>query len=102
VLAAAGQGQRELSLVVPVARPGEVSGRVIEQGTGRSVAGADIALEGTDLKGRTDERGGFRVREVPPGDYVLVLRHVRYGEIRRAVTIESGRSVAVRIQLTRR
>ena len=88
-------------LEVAVSRPGELVGRVRALETGGPLRGADVVLEGTDRTARTNERGWFQIPDLPPGDYVVVVRAQGYADGRKTVTIRSGRTAEVRLALER-
>ncbi len=54
-------------------KAGAISGSVTVELTGQPIAGATVLLEGTAGSVTTDERGRFRLPEVPPGVYCLVV-----------------------------
>jgi len=46
-----------------------------------------------------DERGRFRIDDIPPGDYVVVGWHERARPVRRKVRIERGETTAIRFTI---
>jgi hypothetical protein len=50
----------------------------IETGTGRGIAGAVVRLEGTNFVTTTDENGEFLIRDVPVGNYSVVVEKKGY------------------------
>jgi hypothetical protein len=57
-------------------------------------------LEGTGLGSVTTSVGLFELSEVPPGDWVLRVQHIAYGELRERLTVESDTEVALRVVLS--
>lgn len=47
----------------------------------------------------TDEHGAFTLEGVPPGDYVLVATHPRWGSVRQPVTVAAGQTVTASLQM---
>jgi hypothetical protein len=47
----------------------------------------------------TDENGGFRIEDVPPGEYVLVARQEYIGEVEQAVQAGAGKTVELALEL---
>ena len=51
-----------------------VNGVVRDSVSGNAIGGAVVALKGTSLQGRSDERGRFAITGVLPGEYTLEAR----------------------------
>ncbi len=66
---------------------GSVSGRVTDAKTGQGVPSARVTLNGTGLGGLTNDSGGFRITNVPPGTYTLTVRRVGYAQGLGSVTV---------------
>ncbi|MBQ4819964.1 TonB-dependent receptor [Aquimarina sp. MMG016] len=56
---------------------GEISGNVTDQ-TGLPVLGASVFLEGTEKGAQTDFDGNYRIEEVVPGSYNLIVSYVGF------------------------
>jgi hypothetical protein len=89
-----------LAAACPVWGQSLISGRVLDAETGAAVADAMILLEGTGLGSVTTSVGLFELSEVPPGDWVLRVQHIAYGELRERLTVESDTEVALRVVLS--
>jgi hypothetical protein len=98
-------------------RTGAVTGRVVDE-TGSPVAGVPLqlirryggTLRASNVRGRTDDRGQFRMFNLEPGDYFLIAtpsRYTHYPEVVRrsgyadtyypnVPTIEHARPISVR------
>jgi hypothetical protein len=70
----------------------------VRDSIGRGLGGAQVMLEGTALEARTDSVGTFRLL-VPPATYSLLVRHVGYRAVRRAVTLARTDTVLALITL---
>lgn len=73
---------------------GSVRGQVVENGSGRPVAGATVTLDGTDYGGVTDSAGRFTIDDVLPGEYVASVRSAAADVL--GLRPERGKPVAVR------
>ena len=57
---------------------GRLVGRIDEANTGRSLEGAIVQVEGTPLKGVTDEAGRYVISAIPAGNYRVSVDYVGY------------------------
>lgn len=57
---------------------GHLQGQVISAEDGNPVTSAEVRLEGTDLGALTDLQGRYRIRDMPPGEHVLVIRSLGF------------------------
>jgi hypothetical protein len=55
-----------------------ISGKVVDNKTGESLAGVAISIEGTDLKVYSDLDGSFSINSIEPGKYNLILSLISY------------------------
>jgi hypothetical protein len=78
---------------------GTVVGKVTDARTGQGVAGARVSLQGTSLSALTNDSGGFRITNVPPGGYTLVARRIGYVQGARQITVTADQEVAVELRL---
>jgi len=58
-----------------------------------------VAVEAHPYYAVTDEAGGFKLEEVPPGDYGLHLWHRRLGELEQKVVVQPGAETRVDFEL---
>ncbi len=78
--------------------PGAIDGHVLSS-LGDPVPGATVTLVGTTRSTVTGADGGFTVDSLRPGQYRLHVESARFGMTSQTVTIESGKSVTVELQL---
>lgn len=78
---------------------GAVGGRVVEAEGGEPVPAAEVRLEGEDARAVTDAEGRFRLPEIPPGRYVLRVRHTGYRSVSDTLRVRQGTSLRVRALL---
>ena len=76
-------------------------GRVADATDSAGVAGANLQIVGTSLTVRTDGRGMFRLRGVPPGTHQIEVRAFRYSPDTVVATFVVGDSVRVQIYMHR-
>ncbi|MCP4727444.1 MAG: TonB-dependent receptor [bacterium] len=72
-----------------------ISGRVVENGSGMPLPGANVVLVGTPLGSATDEKGNFSISGISPGVYSLVVSYSGYkrNEIEYAIIEEENSSL---------
>jgi iron complex outermembrane receptor protein len=79
---------------------GSVAGRVTSRGDGERLVGATVFLQGTSHGSTTNARGEYRLADVPPGTYALVVSMVGYQrETRPGTVVEDGKETAVNVSL---
>jgi TonB-dependent receptor len=74
---------------------GRLVGRIDEANTGRSLEGAIVRVEGTPLKGVTDEAGRYVINAIPAGTYRVSVDYVGYVPALFDVTIAAGQTATV-------
>jgi hypothetical protein len=62
----------------PMSAKATISGKVVDNKTGESLAGVAVSVEGTDLKVYTDMDGTFTINSIDPGNYNLILSLISY------------------------
>ncbi len=67
------------AVVCPAA--GDLSGRIIDAGSGGAVEGAAIRIPELGLGTSSDPAGRFRLTTVPDGVYTIVVNHIGYEEL---------------------
>jgi hypothetical protein len=72
------------------AQTGTVTGRIIDQGSGEGLPGANAIIKGTAIGSITDLDGHFTIADVPTGSQVVVISYVGYETIEQAVEVSSG------------
>tara|TARA_R110002096_G_scaffold6206_4_gene28540 strand:+ start:7826 stop:10615 length:2790 start_codon:yes stop_codon:yes gene_type:complete len=78
-----------------------VRGKIVDQQTNGYLEGAVIALQGTSYRARSGSDGGFRMDEVPAGEYTLTVSYVGFDTFSTDVTVPASGSVDVPISLNR-
>ena len=78
---------------------GTLVGRVTDSTTGVGLGGAQVRIEGIKLSTVTSDSGNFALKNVPPGDQVLLVRLFGYRPTTRTVTVVDGERTTVRIAM---
>jgi iron complex outermembrane recepter protein len=73
---------------------GTIVGIVTDKATRAPIAGATVALEGTNWSATTNAEGRYRIAGVVPGTYTLGTRYIGYAKLERTVSVGDGREVA--------
>lgn len=71
---------------------GTVTGRVLEEGTGRALVGVEVSITGTRLQTVTDESGRYLFVNVPAGTQEVRIQLIGYGQASQSVTVASGQT----------
>lgn len=78
--------------------PGDLVGQVRDD-LNLSVAGASVAILGTQLRDRTNETGWFRLEGIDPGTHTLRIEADAYQVLEEKVTITAGLATVVHVLL---
>jgi TonB-dependent receptor len=83
-----------LALGTAAAVPGvwaqQLTGELVDSARSTVFEGAIVRLQELDISTRTDERGRFRLTNIPPGSYTLVISYVGAPEARMPVTVTAN------------
>jgi hypothetical protein len=77
----------DLELDAPRSR---VGGRVVEAGTSRGIAHAELRVEGSPVQAVSGSDGTFQLPDLPAGDYRLSTSHLGFGTRTDSVRVEYG------------
>ncbi|TYP92172.1 outer membrane receptor for ferrienterochelin and colicins [Fodinibius salinus] len=90
-----------LSITIPVVAIGQSGGTV--KGTiysnGNPVAGANVIITQLQKGSPSDNDGTFRLSNITPGNYTLLVSAVGYKRYSREITIREGKRINIDIQL---
>ncbi|MBN1543351.1 TonB-dependent receptor [candidate division KSB1 bacterium] len=70
---------------------GTITGRVTDAESGDFLPGANVMLAGTQFGAATDRYGAYRIENVPPGNYTLVISYMGYLKFQTEITVLAGR-----------
>ncbi|WP_253816463.1 carboxypeptidase regulatory-like domain-containing protein [Myxococcus xanthus] len=79
---------------------GRIEGQAILEGAS-SHAGISVSVEGASLSTTTATDGRFTLENVAPGTHIVVAKMPGYSEARQSVTVATGASASVRLDLVR-
>ncbi len=65
-----------------IAGGGEIVGKVIDKTTGEPLPFANIIIWGTSYGAAADEKGNYRISQVPSGTYTVVAKFLGYNEVK--------------------
>lgn len=82
-----------------VVNGGTVSGRVVDSSSGKGMAGAIIAVQGTKLSATSSDSGRFTLHGVPLGDRVLTVRLFGHRLVAKEVTVTEHDPAVVRVTM---
>jgi hypothetical protein len=80
-------------------RPRVVTGRVFDAGTKLTIAGAQVAVVGSELAESTGADGGFLFRQFPPGSQTLEVSSPGYPPKSLVVQVKGGETSSVDLYL---
>ncbi|MEJ2613378.1 MAG: TonB-dependent receptor [Ignavibacteriaceae bacterium] len=78
---------------------GKITGKVTDSKSGEYLPGANIMLAGTNIGASSDKDGSYRIVNVPPGNYTLVVRYMGYQPDSSGVVVKSGSTTNADINL---
>lgn len=99
---AAGRACLTVATLIGIAAPvagQSVVGTVLDRDTDRPVRGALVALDADRFQTVTDSLGQFVIPSIPPGAYMLRVRHIAYGTRADSVVIPAGDVVRLVVPL---
>lgn len=76
-----------------------IKGAVYDASNGEAVPFANVSLDGTTMGAVTDLNGFFVISKIPNGTYTLHVSFVGYGDYRKEMALEDGRTEKMNIQL---
>lgn len=80
---------------------GGLIGLVLDKESGEPIIGANVLLENTSIGAATDLEGKFKIENVTPGKYNVVISYISYSKlIIQDVEIKSGENKEIKVALT--
>lgn len=79
---------------------GSLAGLVVRDTANNPIEDAEVVATGTGKSVLTNKRGAFRLREIPAGEYEIVVRKLGYGPMTTKLTFAPNKTVTRRIVLT--
>lgn len=75
-----------------------VTGHVIDAVTGEHLPGISISLKGTSIGTTTDKTGHYFIKNIKPGDYILVMRSVGYKTQEKPIKVIAKKTLEVHFE----
>jgi hypothetical protein len=88
-----------ISIQFTFAQNGSIKGKVLDARTGEELIGVNVVIEGTKTGASTELDGFFEIKNVPPGQIVLVATYIGYQNEKTTVTVSPGRQASVTIRI---
>lgn len=88
-----------LPLAAHAQQTGSISGRVLEQGTGRPVPDAVVIIVGSGIATRTSDNGSYRLLRVAPGPIQIRATRIGFAAQTRSITLGSGATETLNFDL---
>ena len=82
--------------------PTQLFGRLLDAASGVPVTEAVVWLRGTSFRALTDNNGRFQMKDVPPGDYMLISDHLAYGTKMDTLAVPSGQTLSLEMMIDTR
>jgi hypothetical protein len=79
---------------------GQARGIVRDQASGKAIEAAEVSLPALSRTTLTGANGRFRIRNIPPGNYLMRTEHLGYGFRTDSVSVPPGHLVTVEIELS--
>ncbi len=81
-------------------KEGSVQGRITDLKTASPLPGVNIVVAGTDYGAMSDERGYYRISQMPPGSYVFRFSMIGYADISKInVEVHPGNETNLNVEL---
>lgn len=61
---------------------GTITGRIIDSVTGEEIIGANVIIEGTNIGAATDINGNYKITNVSPGIYAVLISYISYSTVK--------------------
>ena len=78
---------------------GNISGTVVDKVSGEKIPFAGVRLEGTSLGASTDNDGKFIIRQIPAGEYKLLITYIGYEEQTISVSVVADKTIELNAEL---
>jgi TonB-dependent receptor len=74
-------------------------GVVNDKASGDPLPGANVFLDGTSFGAASSLDGEYVIRQVPPGDYNMIVKYIGYKEKKIAINVKSGSTLKLDVNL---
>ncbi|OFY19191.1 MAG: hypothetical protein A2W98_01780 [Bacteroidetes bacterium GWF2_33_38] len=76
-----------------------VSGVVIDKITGEALVGVAVELAGTNMVAYTDFEGNFEIKGVSPGNHIMNISYISYGDENMPIEIKCNKTNKIKIEI---
>ncbi len=77
----------------------KISGRVTDAGSGETLIGANIFIEGSGLGAVTDLNGKYVIFNVPAGIHKIIVTYIGYEKVKREIQVQDDRDLELNIRM---
>jgi len=91
----------DLVLDRQIAAGATFTGIVLADSTRQSIANAEVSLPELSMGGLTNDKGEFRITDVPAGTHQLIVRRIGYGQLDTRISFAANQTVARTVVLSR-
>lgn len=79
-----------------------ISGKVIDLNSGETLAGVEVAIEGSSKKVHTDLDGNFKIENLQPGEYNVIASYISYNKslVEKLEVGKSTQTLNIKLQST--
>jgi len=82
------------------AQTGTISGKIADAKTGEEIIGANVSIQGTQVGAATDLEGNFKISNVKPGTYSLLVTFITYKtHTIPDVVVEAGKITTINVSM---
>jgi outer membrane receptor protein involved in Fe transport len=61
---------------------GMITGKIVDAKTGEEIIGANVIIEGTNIGAATDLTGSYKITNIKPGKYTVIISYISYTTIK--------------------
>jgi TonB-dependent receptor len=87
---------------LPAQEPGRIAGTVRNSDTGRVLEGANVTVANANLQAFTDALGNFTLRDVPPGDHIVMFTYAGVDNVYKSVLVPPGAEARADVEMSSR
>jgi hypothetical protein len=79
---------------------GTIAGRILDASDGAPLWGVNVRINGTSIGAATDADGRFKIANVSPGTYKLLITYLGYASIERTVRLDANAMPQIEVRLS--
>jgi TonB-dependent receptor len=78
---------------------GTVNGQVVDNSTGKYLEGAEVSVNGTELRTTTERDGKFTLRNVPEGTHKITVNYTGLETNESSVDVKAGQTIDIPVKM---